>query len=153
MKMFIKKVKYDEYLKQLKEDIQNESEIKLELVPSGESNYVDTGKCHINRTCTLEVFTNIIALRRAKENKAGKTTIFFQTYDKHCLCEINNLGEIVEKSQSYRTNSDTLVATTGDYTIFPDGIEWFEIHAIMLKSQKMEKCDVLNIFKIIILTF
>lgn len=131
-----KKKQYDGYLKQLKEDIQNESEIKLEFVPSGESNYVDTGKCYISRTCTLEVFTNIIALRRAKENKAGKTTIFFQTYDKHCLCEINNLGEIVETSQPYRTNSNTLVATEGDYTIFPDGNEWFEIHAIMLKLQK-----------------
>lgn len=131
-----KEKQYDEYLKKLKEDIQKESEIKLELVPSGESNYVDTGKCYISRTCTLEVFTNIIALRRAKENKAGKTRIFFQTYGEDCLCEINNIGEIVETSQSYRTNSNTLVATTGDYTIFPDGIEWFEIHAIMLKLQK-----------------
>ena len=124
-----KKKHYEEYLKKLNDDIQKESEIRLKLVPSGESIYVATGKCYISRACTLEAFTNIVALRRAKENKAGTTTIFFKTYNRIYMCDINNLGEIVEASESYRSNSDTLIATEGDYTIYPNGIEEYEIHA------------------------
>ena len=124
-----KKKQYDDYHKQLNDDIQKESEIRLELVPSGESNHVASGKCYISRTCTLEAFTNIVALRRAIENKAGTTTIFFKTYNGLYVCDINNLGEIVEASESYRSNSDTLIATKGDYTIYPNGIEEYEIHA------------------------
>ena len=135
-----KKQQYAEYLKQLKEDIQKESEIKLDFLledaPSSECSYCASGNWYISRYCTLEAFVNIIALRRAKENKAGKTRIYFKTYDSSCMCEINNLGEIVEQSQSYRINWDTLIATKGKYTIYSDGIDCYEVHAIMLKLQK-----------------
>ena len=128
-----KKQQYAEYLKQLKEDIQKESEIKLEFLigpaPSSECSYVASGNWYISRYCTLEAFVNIVALRRAKENKTGKTRIYFKTYDSSCMCEINNIGEIVEKSQSCWNNWNTLIATKGKYTIYSDDIECYEVHA------------------------
>lgn len=135
-----KKQQYEEYLKQLKEDIQKESEIKLDFLlepPSiNENNYVVTGSWYISRYCTLEAFVNIIALRCTKENKAGKTRIYFKNYDSSCMCEINNIGEIVKKSQSYRTDWDTLIDTKGEYTSYSNGVKYYEVHAIMLKLQK-----------------
>lgn len=128
-----KKKHYEEYLKKLNDDIQKESEIRLDFLikpsSSSECNYVASGNCYVSRSCTLEAFVNIVALRRAKENKAGNTRIYFKTYDSSCMCEINNIGEIVKKSESFRKNSDILIATKGDYTIYPDGIEEYEIHA------------------------
>ena len=127
------KKQYDEYLKQLKEDIQKESEIRLEFLigpaPSSECSYVASGNWYISRYCTLEAFVNIIALRRAKENKVGETRIYFKTYDSSCMCEINKLGVIVERTQSYRTNWNTLIATKGEYTIYPDGTECYNVPA------------------------
>ena len=128
-----KKQQYEEYLKKLKEDVQKESEIKLDFLlepPSiSENNYVVTGSWYISRYCTLEAFVNIIALRCTKENKAGKTRIYFKNYDSSCMCEINNLGEIAEKSQSYRTDWDTLIDTKGEYTSYSNGVKCYEVHA------------------------
>lgn len=128
-----KKKQYAEYLKKLKEDVQKESEIRLEFLtepaPRGEYDYVASGNWYISRYCTLEAFVNIVALRRAKENKAGKTRIYFKNYDSSCRCEINNLGEIVDKSQSCWNNWNTLIATKGKYTIYPDAIDCYDVHA------------------------
>lgn len=128
-----KKKQYEEYLKKLKEDVQKESEIKLDFLikpaRNSECSYYASGNWYISRYCTLEAFVNIVALRRAKENKAGKTRIYFKTYDSSCMCEINNLGEIVVKSQSCWANRNTLIATKGKYTIYPDGIDRYEVHA------------------------
>lgn len=128
-----KKKQYEEYLKQLKEDVQKETEIRLEFLigpaPSSECSYVASGNWYISRYCTLEAFVNIVALRRAKENKAGKTRIYFKNYDSSCRCEINNLGEIVDKSQSCWNNWNTLIATKGKYTIYPDAIDCYDVHA------------------------
>ena len=128
-----KKQQYAEYLKQLKEDIQKESEIRLEFLtkdaPSSECSYVASGNWYISRHCTLEAFVNIVALRRVKENKVGKTRIYFKTYDSSCMYEINNIGEIVDKSQSCLANRDTLIATKGKYTIYPDGTECYNVPA------------------------
>lgn len=128
-----KKKQYEEYLKKLKEDVQKESEIRLEFLigpaPSSECSYCASGNWYISRYCTLEAFVNIVALRRAKENKAGKTRIYFKNYDSSCRCEINNLGEIVDESQSCRIDRNTLIATKGKYTIYPDAIDCYDVHA------------------------
>lgn len=128
-----KKKQYEEYLKKLKEDVQKESEIRLEFLigpaPSSECSYIASGNWYISRYCTLEAFVNIVALRRAKENKAGKTRIYFKNYDSSCRCEINNLGEIVDKSQSCWNNWNTLIATKGKYTIYPDAIDCYDVQA------------------------
>lgn len=128
-----KKKQYEEYLKKLKEDVQKESEIRLEFLigpaPSSECSYVASGNWYISRYCTLEAFVNIVALRRAKENKAGETRIYFKNYDSSCRWVINNIGEIVDESQSCRIDRHTLIATKGKYTIYPDGIDCYEVHA------------------------
>lgn len=130
---YYKKKQYAEYLKKLKEDIQKESEIKLDFLtkdaPSSECSYVASGNWYISRSCTLEAFVNIIALRRAKENRNFETRIYFKTYDGSCMYEINSIGEIAEKSQSCWANRDTLIATKGKYTIYPDGIECYNVPA------------------------
>lgn len=72
---------------------------------------------------------NIVALRRAKENKVGETRIYFKNYDSSCRWVINNIGEIVDKSQSCCIDRHTLIATKGKYTIYPDGIDCYEVHA------------------------
>ena len=128
-----KKQQYAEYLKKLNHDIQKESEIRLDFLiedaPSSECSYCASGNWYISRYCTLEAFVNIVALRRAKENKNCETRIYFKTYDSSCRYKINNIGEIVDESQSCRIDRHTLIATKGKYTIYPDGIDCYEVHA------------------------
>ena len=131
-----RKTQYENYIKRVTEEVQEESEISLKFFKESYDQicYCETGNLRISRVCTLRAFINKMVLRRLNRD-VGTIKIVFCLDSGNWDCVINCRGEM-SKSSCFEKYENMLISTSGKYYSQIGGHEEFKIYPL---------CDKVNL--------